>query len=83
VLVTSNPHAWRGVAEPVEIRLWPKKIGADYLMARTGRAAERAAAEALSQALDGLPPAREQAGAYCERLEVPLAEYLRRFESAP
>jgi hypothetical protein len=83
VLVTSNAHAWRGVAEPVEIRLWPKEIGADYLVARTGRAAERAAAKALSQALGGLPLAHEQAAAYCERLEVPLAEYLRRFESAP
>jgi len=36
VLVTSNAPAWRGVAEPVEIRLWPKEIGADYLVARTG-----------------------------------------------
>src|SRR5262249_9747767 len=32
--------AWRGVAEPVEIHLWPKEIGADYLIARTGRYAE-------------------------------------------
>src|SRR5215470_13577207 len=40
VLVTSNAHAWRGVAEPVEIHLWPKEIGADYLIARTGRYAE-------------------------------------------
>ena len=83
VLVTSNAHAWRGVAAPVEIRLWPKEIGADYLVARTGRAAERAGAEALSQALGGLPLAHEQAAAYCERLEVPLAEYLRRFDAAP
>jgi hypothetical protein len=83
VLVTSNAHAWRGVAAPVEIRLWPKEIGADYLVARTGRAAERVAAEALSQALGGLPLAHEQAAAYCERLEVPLAEYLRRFDAAP
>ena len=83
VLVTSNAHAWRGVAEPVEIRLWPKEIGADYLVARTGRAAERVAAEALSQVLGGLPLAHEQAAAYCERLEVPLAEYLRRFDAAP
>jgi hypothetical protein len=52
VIITSNAHAWRGVAEPVEIRLWPKAIGADYLIARTGRAAERAAAEALSEALE-------------------------------
>jgi TIR domain/AAA ATPase domain len=53
ILVTSNAHAWRGVAVPVEIRQWPKKIGADYLVARTGHAAERSAAEALSEALGG------------------------------
>ena len=47
VLVTSNAHAWRGVAAPVEIRLWPKEIGADYLVARTGRDAERDAAPRL------------------------------------
>ena len=28
VLVTSNAHAWRGVASPVEITLWPTEIGA-------------------------------------------------------
>ena len=44
VLVTSNAHAWRGVAAPVEIRLWPNEIGAGYLIARTGREAEREAA---------------------------------------
>src|SRR5262245_26604712 len=38
VLVTSNAHAWRGIAQPIELRLWPKEIGADYLIARTGRA---------------------------------------------
>jgi tetratricopeptide (TPR) repeat protein len=83
VLVTSNAHTWRGVAVPVEIRLWPKEIGADYLIARTGRTAERAAAEALSEVFGGLPLAHEQAAAYCERLEVSLAEYRRRFEVAP
>src|SRR5712692_4084081 len=74
VLVTSNAHAWRGVAEPVEIRLWPKEIGTDYLIARTGHIGEREAAEDLSEALGGLPLAHEQAAAYCERLEIPLAE---------
>ena len=83
VLVTSNAHAWRGVAAPVEIRLWPKEIGADYLIARTGRTAERAAALALSEALGGLPLAHEQAAAYCERLELPLAEYAKRFTATP
>jgi hypothetical protein len=83
VLVTSNAHAWRGVAAPVEIRLWPKEIGADYLIARTSRTAERAPALALSEALGGLPLAHEQAAAYCERLDLPLAEYAKRFSAAP
>jgi tetratricopeptide (TPR) repeat protein len=83
VLVTSNAHAWRGVASAVEIRLWPKEIGADYLIERTGRLTERNAALALSEALGGLPLAHEQAAAYCERLDLALAEYARRFEAAP
>ena len=83
VLVTSNAPAWRGVAEPVQIRLWPKEIGGGYLIARTGREGERGAAEDLSEALGGLPLAHEQAAAYCERLEIPLTEYRRRFAAAP
>ncbi len=83
VLVTSNAPAWRGVAVPVEIRQWPKETGAEYLIARTGRTAECAAALALSEALGGLPLAHEQAAAYCERLDLPLAEYAKRFTAAP
>ncbi|MFI5013205.1 MAG: tetratricopeptide repeat protein [Hyphomicrobiales bacterium] len=83
VLVTSNAHAWRGIASPVEIRLWPSEIGADYLLARTGRSDEREAAETLSEVLGGLPLAHEQAAAYCERLEVSLADYRRRFAATP
>ena len=83
ILVTSNSHAWRNVAARVEIGLWPKSVGAEYLVARTGRADEREAAEALSEALGGLPLAHEQAAAYCERLEKPLGEYRKRFETAP
>jgi tetratricopeptide (TPR) repeat protein len=83
VIVTSNAHAWRGVAEPLEIRLWPKEIGADYLIARTDRNAERAAAEALSEALGGLPLAHEQAAAYCERLDMAFADYHHRFDATP
>jgi tetratricopeptide (TPR) repeat protein len=83
VLVTSNAHAWRGVAAPVEIRQWPKEIAANYLIARTGREAERTAAEALSEALGGLPLAHEQAAAYCERLDISLADYTTRFTAAP
>jgi tetratricopeptide (TPR) repeat protein len=83
VLVTSNAHAWRAVATPVEIRVWPEEIGADYLIARAGREAERTSAKALSRALEGLPLAHEQAGAYCERLHISFADYQRRFDAAP
>jgi tetratricopeptide (TPR) repeat protein len=83
VLVTSNAHAWREVATPVEICVWSKEIGADYLIVRTGRKAERTAAETLSRALGGLPLAHEQAAAYCERLDMSLTDFRRRFEAAP
>jgi hypothetical protein len=71
------------VASPVEIRLWSREIGADYLVARTGREAEREMAVALSEALGGLPLAHEQAAAYCERLDISFADYAKRFEAAP
>jgi tetratricopeptide (TPR) repeat protein len=71
------------MALPIEVKVWPKEVGADYLIARTGRTLERRAAEALSEALGGLPLAHEQAAAYCEQLDVSLAEYNRRFDSAP
>jgi hypothetical protein len=83
VLVTSNAHAWRGVAEPAQIRLWPKETGADFLVKRTGREAERDVALTLSEALGGLPLAHEQAAAYCERLDVSPGDYRSRFEAAP
>jgi hypothetical protein len=83
VMVTSNSDTWRKVAAPIEIGVWSDETGADYLIARTGREAERTAAQVLSQALGGLPLAHEQAAAYCERLEVSLADYRKRFEAAP
>jgi hypothetical protein len=83
IIITSNAHAWRDLATPLQIDTWPIEIGADYLISRTGRNAEREAALALSNALGGLPLAHEQAAAYCERLEVPFATYHARFEAAP
>jgi hypothetical protein len=83
IIVTSDAPNWRGVAVPVAIRVWPKEVGADYLIAQAGRSAERGAALALSEALGGLPLAHEQAAAYCDRLGISLAEYLKRFEATP
>jgi tetratricopeptide (TPR) repeat protein len=84
VIVTSNDHAWRGVAAPVAIDVWSADTGANFLIARAGRStAERADAVALSQALGGLPLAREQAAAWCERRSTSFAAYLKRFEATP
>ncbi len=82
-LVTSNSHAWNKVAEPVEIRVWPNKTGADFLEARTGRAGERAGAESLSETLGGLPLALEQAAAYCEQTGASFATYQDLVEAEP
>lgn len=82
VLVTSNNHAWRSVATPLEIGTWSAQVGAEYLQRRTGRD-ERAESERLSEGLGGLPLALEQAAAYCEELEIGFAEYRSRFEAAP
>jgi len=83
IIATSNSDDWLGLATPVEIDVWPKETGADFLVERTGRINERADALALSEALGGLPLAHEQAGAYCTRLKVSFADYLMGFEAAP
>jgi hypothetical protein len=65
VIVTSNAPNWGGVATPVEIRVWPKETGGEFLAGRHRRGGDRASAEALSEALDGLPLALEMAASYC------------------
>lgn len=47
LIVTSNASNWRGLAEPVEIEVWSKQIGADFLV-RAGRDGERNAAISLT-----------------------------------
>lgn len=83
IIITSNAPDWGGVASPVEIEVWPKEVGAEFLLARSGRADEAEAAVSLSAALGGLPLAHEQAAAYCERTGVSLPAYLQRFNNAP
>jgi tetratricopeptide (TPR) repeat protein len=82
LVTTSNAHGYHAVAAPIKIRVWPKEIGADYLVACTGRQSEHFAAESLSETLGGLPLAHEQAAAYCDRLHVSLSEYSKRFDAA-
>jgi NB-ARC domain-containing protein len=82
-LITSNSDDWREIARPIELRPWSPEIGADFLIARTGRDNERVAAQSLSVELGGLPLAHEQAAAYCAHLRVSFSDYQRRFEASP
>jgi hypothetical protein len=82
-VVTSNAPAWGKVAEPVPIDVWTTETGADFLIARTKRSAERADAEALSEVLGGLPLAHEQAAAYYDRVGIPFRLYRQRFKGEP
>jgi tetratricopeptide (TPR) repeat protein len=82
-IVTSNAPNWGAVATPVPIHAWPQETGADFLFARTGRQGERAAAEALSETLGGLPLAHEMAASFCERTGMSFAEYRGRFDAEP
>ncbi len=79
IIITSNAPNWAAIAVPIHLEAWTKNVGADFLVARTGRAAEREKALTLSDALGGLPLAHEQAAAYCERVGISLAEYTKRF----
>jgi tetratricopeptide (TPR) repeat protein len=83
IIITSHAPDWGGVASPVEIEVWPKEVGADFLIARTGRVAERDGGLALSVTLGGLPLAHEQAAAYCQRVGISLAEYNTRLQAKP
>jgi tetratricopeptide (TPR) repeat protein len=81
ILITSNWDAWRKEAIQIEIDVWPKETGAEFLIARTTPPHDHTEAETLSIELEGLPLALEQAAAYCEGLRVDFAEYKRRLTS--
>ena len=81
-LITATFDAWGSIAKAaVEIQVWSKEVGADFLLAQTMRKeTRRDAVEALSEELGGLPLAHVQAAAYCEELKVSFAEYSRRLK---
>ncbi len=79
VIVTSRDPNWRGLAEPLEVKVLDAESGAQFLLERTGQTDATAALE-LAKELGGLPLALEQAGAYCETTGQPLAAYLGLFK---
>jgi hypothetical protein len=90
VVLTTRASALGGLAQRIEIDQLTATEGAQFLLLRTGllapeetlesvAAAERTAAEAIARALDGLPLALDQAGAYIEETSCGLSEYLARY----
>jgi hypothetical protein len=79
VLVTSRNHAWRAMGTPLPIDTLPLDEAVRLLEERTGQH-DRAAATALATALGQLPLALEQAAAYIETQQLPIAEYVELFE---
>ena len=82
VIVTSRHADWRGAVRPLRLDPLDVPDAVEFLLARTGDG-DRVAATTLAQRLAGLPLALEQAAAYCETTGMPMASYLRRYESAP
>jgi tetratricopeptide (TPR) repeat protein len=76
LLVTSRDVAWRRQATallPVEVLGRAESV---RLLGRRSGDGDRAAAGRLAEVLGDLPLALEQAGAYCEAEQLPLAGYL-------
>ncbi|CAN5906184.1 hypothetical protein BH20PSE1_BH20PSE1_14280 [soil metagenome] len=91
VLVTTRAQA-TGTIEPLDMTKMAAEEGALFLLRRTkclaqdaslehASAADRQAASALVEALDGLPLALDQAGAYIEETPSTLGEYLDLYEA--
>ncbi len=87
ILITTRLHALGGIAEPLFIDPMTPEEGLDFLLRRTrllgpGRSlaqlspAEVQAARAIVDAMDGLPLALDQAGAYIEETGCHFTDYL-------
>jgi hypothetical protein len=86
ILITSNAPDWAPFGENVTVRGWSREDGGEFLVVRVPAKNERATAESLSDAMEGLPLALEMAGAYCAQLIIAqdnstlLAEYARQHQ---
>lgn len=82
ILLTTQAQAIGTLAESIEIERMQRDEGALFLLRRAkliDRASEEdwAKAEEISETLDGLPLALDQAGAFIEETTCSLSEYLR------
>ena len=76
IIITSRYRHWRGVAETLEVSTFSRPESVEFIAKRTGNDDDEAAKQ-LAAALGDLPLALEQACAYIEACEKPLADYVR------
>lgn len=92
LLLTTRAQALGGIAQRLDIQKMEPDIGALLLLRRASLLAIQAAfdtihaddqniARAISQELDGLPLALDQAGAYIKEAPCPLPDYLARYRN--
>jgi hypothetical protein len=92
LLLTTRSQALGGLAQRLNVQKMEPEIGALLLLRRASMLAhqdklKKANAEtrnhacAISQELDGLPLAIDQAGAYIKEAPCPLSDYLTRYQS--
>jgi NB-ARC domain len=91
ILLTSRAQATAGFAEHIELEKLSPEDGSLFILRRSGivgphgrlgdtTEAKRAAAQAISRLVDGLPLALEQAGAYIEETACGVSRYLRLYQ---
>ena len=92
VLLTTRAHSTGTLAQRLEIEKMGLEEGTLFLLRRSQRLkgtaglesvkpAIREQAQAIVAALDGLPLALDQAGAYIEEMECSLGDYLRYYQT--
>lgn len=77
VIITSRNPAWRRLARPVAVGPLARDESVSYVVARTGDPPTEA--DALAELLGDLPLALEQACAYIEQTQMPVADYVHLF----
>lgn len=91
ILLTTRAHATGSIAKPIEVQKMASDEGALFLLRRAkvidadmpieaASRTEQDIAREIVQAMDGLPLALEQAGAYIEETECGLQGYLRDYQ---
>jgi tetratricopeptide (TPR) repeat protein len=92
LLFTTRAYALGGLAQRLDIQKMEPEIGALLLLRRAdlltlqatlnmAKPDDRSMAQTISQELDGLPLALDQAGAYIKEAPCPLPEYLTRYQT--